>query len=701
MAGLGVSLLLGLVALMVFEGAVPQPGAWWRQPPEQLWLLAQQLFGRGSGTAVFRGLLLVPVLAAVWGLVGGWIARSELLRQRPAGDPDPGAESTGTPPTRFVRRKAFTLGTVALFPLIAAGLLLVPALFAGLVNQVLGMGTGALLVSVALPPVLLSSLFVVLVLVGSLSYSIMPAAVAAEGTDSWEAVSRGYSYLYQRPLHFAWWWGVALAVSGLPLLGASALLHAQPDLAGAGGRPVLGFAGAALSLSFFWTLQSLVYLKLRRAVDDVAENEIWDGTESAAVVPAASATTKAPEQSAPEQSDQRAVASGVAGTGQDRPAAGPAPPEPPAADRPVLQRAEEISFQDTIRSLGASKLNRLVALLAGVLWAALVLAGGALAAWQLTAGPGQERTLEGLRQGVLKLGEQRPLALVGLAGGVVVLGALGLGRAAKAVARMTAVRVVCEEDLPLPAAWSFARHTRGRGRGSALFVTGGVVLCLAAGFLAPLAWQGKAPWQEVAALGGCAAGLLGIGALGMGVVAVEGNPGAYARAGGVESYVGNGIDTLASAVVNLAVGLLRSLAVLGFAWSAWVVTCESLSWWGGPNVHWVRWGLSGGLRPPPEGGLYRAASAVAGFWFLLLSGLVLMYPLSYFLRWGAVCYLRARQQSEGVPPGQFELTEGERAALAARRAKPRRPLQRAADKCRSTSASSSSGDSRERKRSGR
>ena len=33
------------------------------------------------------------------------------------------------------------------------------------------------------------------------------------------------------------------------------------------------------------------------------------------------------------------------------------------------------------------------------------------------------------------------------------------------------------------------------------------------------------------------------------------------------------------------------------------------------------------------------------------------------LNWGAVCYLRARQQTEGVPPGRLELSAEERQAL--------------------------------------
>jgi hypothetical protein len=43
------------------------------------------------------------------------------------------------------------------------------------------------------------------------SWPMMSAAVSTEGTDSWEAVSRSYSYLIQAPWHFIWYALVAMA----------------------------------------------------------------------------------------------------------------------------------------------------------------------------------------------------------------------------------------------------------------------------------------------------------------------------------------------------------------------------------------------------------------------------------------------------------------------------------------------------------
>src|SRR5262249_14996800 len=41
-------------------------------------------------------------------------------------------------------------------------------------------------------------------------WPLMSATVSTEGTDSWEAVSRSYSYVYQRPWHYLWYAIVAI-----------------------------------------------------------------------------------------------------------------------------------------------------------------------------------------------------------------------------------------------------------------------------------------------------------------------------------------------------------------------------------------------------------------------------------------------------------------------------------------------------------
>lgn len=48
-------------------------------------------------------------------------------------------------------------------------------------------------------------------LVGLVGWPLMSATISTEGTDSWEAVSRSYSYVFQRPWHYLWYGLVAIA----------------------------------------------------------------------------------------------------------------------------------------------------------------------------------------------------------------------------------------------------------------------------------------------------------------------------------------------------------------------------------------------------------------------------------------------------------------------------------------------------------
>ena len=69
---------------------------------------------------------------------------------------------------------------------------------------------GAPLVALLLPLAVLSGFIMVLILIGTITGSpLFLPAVAAEGTDSFDAVSRGFSYVYSRPWNYIWYQGVA------------------------------------------------------------------------------------------------------------------------------------------------------------------------------------------------------------------------------------------------------------------------------------------------------------------------------------------------------------------------------------------------------------------------------------------------------------------------------------------------------------
>jgi hypothetical protein len=58
---------------------------------------------------------------------------------------------------------------------------------------------------------LICGLVMAVTLVGLVGWPLMSATISTEGTDSWEAVSRSYSYIYQKPWHYIWYSLVAIA----------------------------------------------------------------------------------------------------------------------------------------------------------------------------------------------------------------------------------------------------------------------------------------------------------------------------------------------------------------------------------------------------------------------------------------------------------------------------------------------------------
>jgi hypothetical protein len=632
--GLTASLLLCRLALAFLEGDFAGATVWWLHPPEGLRRLSDALFAKWSGRGVFSCMLLAAGLSAVWSLVGGWIARAELLQHRRTNERGETADSVQAPPTPFVLAKARSLYMAPLMILLMIGCFSLFGLPIGGLNWIPWIGP--VLVSLLLPFVVFLSLWIVLALAGSPSCTIMPAALAAEGVDFWDAVSRGYSYLYSRPLHFGWWLGLSLAIAGLPLAGVLWLLSVKADVINPTGGWLAGAAATALSFSLFWTQQGLVYLKMRRLVDETAEDEIWDGPLV--------------QQGAPSAATP--------------PASRPVPAKPEGNTKPAHPPWTAITFWETVTVGGGSPAS-LALLLPGILWTVLVLAGGALAVWYLAGAQGNI-TVAGVWQAARELAEQRPAILAAVAVVVVVLGAVGITIPSKAVARRIAVRMTHNKALPLKAAWSFARRTRGPGVGTVLLLTVGMELYLATLALLLPAVQGEVAWQEVLVVGASGLAFSGIGALGLGAAAVEGSQ-EEARPGVTECLAGNGPETLTSAAATLVYASVRLLLIAGFAWLTWLVACEILGWWGG-DVRWARWGLDGSLMPAAGGRFrfdYQAASAIAGLWFLALAGLVLAYPISYAVGWGVTCYLRARQQARDIPPHRLELSEEEQQALEA------------------------------------
>jgi hypothetical protein len=207
-------------------------------------------------------------------VIGGWIARHELVaRQRgryDAEDMRPAASAT-----------AFLVGwwksLLMCCPCVLFLMLvfLLPVVLAGWMNAWLG-GVGALLVSLCLPILLFADLLLFAIALGAVAWPLMPVALAAECRDVFDALSRSYSYAFQRPVRFLLLTATAIGLAGLPFAVryafADQIAAWQPEA-----RQTVDLLAAALSLSIFWSLQTLVYLHLRLAIDEVDAGEVATG----------------------------------------------------------------------------------------------------------------------------------------------------------------------------------------------------------------------------------------------------------------------------------------------------------------------------------------------------------------------------------------------------------------------------------------
>lgn len=167
-----------------------------------------QLFEWRITVASFAYLLLCGIWALlVWALFGGaitrgaalWFAREDRLSFR---------RSLGW----GVRKWPAYFGG-PMFPLVGVLIAVIPV---GVLCLLLKVPIGVLIVGVLWPLVLLCGLLVAILLVGLLfGWPLMWPTISAEGTDSFDALSRSYSYTFQRPVHYLFYAAVAAVLGTL------------------------------------------------------------------------------------------------------------------------------------------------------------------------------------------------------------------------------------------------------------------------------------------------------------------------------------------------------------------------------------------------------------------------------------------------------------------------------------------------------
>ncbi|MFO0877229.1 MAG: hypothetical protein U0840_07625 [Gemmataceae bacterium] len=155
----------------------------------------------------FFTVILATVL--IWSFVGGAITRIaavQLTRGERIGLFDA---------LQFTSKRMLAYLTAPLFPLAVVAVILVILGIFGLLAALTYL-VGDILISGLLWIVpLFLGLVMAMALVGLVGWPLMAATISTEGTDSWEAVTRAYGYVFQRPWHYLWYSLVSIFYGGL------------------------------------------------------------------------------------------------------------------------------------------------------------------------------------------------------------------------------------------------------------------------------------------------------------------------------------------------------------------------------------------------------------------------------------------------------------------------------------------------------
>jgi hypothetical protein len=158
---------------------------------------------RADGYSRFYFLCVLLWTLVTWSFFGGAITRIAAVQVARG-------EKIGlTEAVRFTARRYLSYLTAPLFPLVFVFVLLVFMVIFGWVGMIPILGD-IFVNGLFWPLMILFGLVMAVALVGLVGWPLMSATVSAEGTDSWEAVSRSYSYVYQRAWHYLWYTLVAI-----------------------------------------------------------------------------------------------------------------------------------------------------------------------------------------------------------------------------------------------------------------------------------------------------------------------------------------------------------------------------------------------------------------------------------------------------------------------------------------------------------
>ena len=109
-----------------------------------------------------------------------------------------------------------------------------------------------------------------------LGWPLMFAAISAEGSDAFDAISRGFSYVYQRPIQFVFYHLCNLVIYTASVIIAYFVFHQTITLIGYDPSGLMIIFNS-FAFAYFWSSQTVIYFLLRRSCDATPYNQVFPG----------------------------------------------------------------------------------------------------------------------------------------------------------------------------------------------------------------------------------------------------------------------------------------------------------------------------------------------------------------------------------------------------------------------------------------
>ena len=156
-----------------------------------------------GGVTRFYLLLVTLWTLVTWAFFGGAITRLAAVQM--AGKDRPGLVET----LRFVAARYLSYLAAPLVPLVFVALIVILLVIYGLVLHIWPL-FGDVVDSIVFPILVLLGFGQAILLVGLVGYPLMYSTVSAEGSDTFDALSRSYNYVFQSPWNYIWYSLVAI-----------------------------------------------------------------------------------------------------------------------------------------------------------------------------------------------------------------------------------------------------------------------------------------------------------------------------------------------------------------------------------------------------------------------------------------------------------------------------------------------------------